>query len=105
MSDERTWKCMVGVLSGLGECVWDESFNEIRRVTGIFAGSDGQVGIGKRLIGGALKGLEIIKADGLVAFSVDAPPDLVEAHTRLWSGSIIQPANGSRMPKDWKLDK
>lgn len=91
-TEERKWTWMVGIIAGLGECAWEESYGDLQHLTGIFADASGNVGVGKRLIGGALRGYEQIKTDGLVIFSMPATDDLIVGCSRLWSS--IVPANG-----------
>lgn len=98
MSDEWSWK--VGILNGLGECFWQQCGGVIRRVSRIIMTQNGQIGLMKNLIGGALMGTEEIDGTSLVCWSAGATDEQQKNCNSLWSS--IVPVNGASR---FKLDK
>ena len=99
MTDERKWVWCVGLLHGLGECAFQYSHNEIRRVTKLVPQPSG-VGLLKALIGGVLKGFEQIPAEGLIVYFANCNDEFAASCESFWGSIIMQPANGR-----FKLDK
>ena len=103
-SAERKWVWCIGLLHGLGECAFQYSHNEIRRVAKLIPQNGGGVGLVKTLIGGVLKGFEQIPAEGVIIYFANCNEEFAAGCDQLWGSILMQPANG-RLPKDWKLDK
>jgi hypothetical protein len=101
MSDEREWKWMAGILLGLGECAFQVSHGDIRRVSKLVPQQGGGIAPMKTLIGGIMKGFEQIQADGMLVFCAPVNADFAAQMDQFWGSLIMQPANG-RLPKDWK---
>lgn len=102
--EERKWEWFVGIVLGLGECAFQMSHGEIRRITKLIPQDNGSLGLIKTAIGGVLKGFEQIPADGLLPLAIQAKDDFASSLDKFWGSVILQPANG-RLPKDWKLEK
>ena len=101
MTDELDWKWKLGVLHGFGECFWQEGGGKIRRISRLFVGPDGNLGMAKSVLGGMMRGFEEIPIGDLVVMSAGASSEQQVSCNQLWSG-IIKPANG--VPR-FKLEK
>ena len=100
MTDEREWKWMVGILHGIGECMWEESGSIIRKISKLIMDQQGRIGMMKSIIGGALIGCDELDCTGMVVFSVGATAEQANNARSLWSNVI--PVNGSSR---FKLEK
>jgi hypothetical protein len=93
MTEERKWVWCAGILLGLGECAFQYSHDEIRRVTKLVPNGDG-IGLIKTLMGGIMKGFEVIPAEGLVVYFANVNEDFAKSCDQFWGSIIMQPANG-----------
>lgn len=93
---DRQWEWRTGLLRGLGQCCWQESWSEIRRITLMSIDDKRGIAFSKSIIGGALMGFDVIPIDGLMLFSKASTPAIADACERLWNGSIIHPADATR---------
>lgn len=93
-SHEREWKWCAGILLGFGECAFQYSHNEIRRVTKLIPQDGGGIGLIKVLMGGIMKGFEIIPAEGLIIYFAQVNNEVSSACERFWGSILLQPGNG-----------
>jgi hypothetical protein len=95
---------MAGLVVGLGECAFQYSSGEMRRVSKLIPQDGGGIALMKTLIGGVMKGFEQIPADGLLVYFKPLNEEFAGMMEKFWGSIILQPSNG-RLPSNWKLDK
>jgi hypothetical protein len=100
MTEEREWQWTIGILHGLGECMWEQSGSIIRHISRLIMDPQGRIGMMKSIIGGALIGCDEIDGSGMVVFSVGATAEQAKNAKSLWSN--IVPVNGASR---FKLEK
>lgn len=95
---DNSWKVMVGVLHGFGECVWEENLSgTLRKISKLYVTPHAQVGMSKAIIGGVFAGLEEIPGEGLVVFSRSTTQDQQQNFKAFWSNIAIPQNGGPRL--------
>lgn len=99
MEESKGWSWRIGAIHGVGQAAWQESPDgEVRRITHLLVSPQG-FGFMKSPLKMLAKRPEELRADSIVAFSFDATDEVAGDLDRLWSGSLIMPANGQNRLK------
>lgn len=97
---ENEWEWRIGALQGYGECAWQQSGENIRRITVVMANPNGQMSmmipISLRFAEGVPSLLEY-DAGLLVTASKPLAKNAVADLDRLWSGSKLVLVDGAGM--------